>query len=1238
MPEIGCVGFVVALALIACIRRLFSAQKETRQGLENLGKRLDFLSRELSRLRQEGSAPRPLGAEPAGTEAATPGEGVDGMAGSGPFSGASPAAVPPRDAPPSGPVPGPPTVFVPSPGPSPPPTAAPAAGGPSRPPSGPAGEPPPAPPSTPGFDWERVVGVKLFSWIAGIALVLAGAFFVRYSVEHGWLTPPFRLALGFAAGLFLLVLCEWKAARRYPVTANALDAAGIGLLYSTAYAAHAYWHVIDLYTAFGLLVLVTLAAVTLSIRHDSVFIALLGMLGGFAVPALLSTGVDRPFGLFGYLLLLNAGLAWVGRRQGWHFLQVLSLVLTTLYQWAWVDRFLTSGKLPVGAGVFFVFALFGWVTLILGRGRTVPGERSWVDRLSEAGTVLPFLFTLYWAVTPDLGARWELLFGLLFCLSAGLAAVALFRGPGLLNFAGSAATVTVVLAWVLRAWTPSAWPWVLAWTGAFVALHLGVPLLAHALKRDLDAAGNRAVFAAPLLLAVFPLLCGLEPATASPGLLFGSLFALLAAISAWAVHCEAGALHYLAVFFAYVTGAAWMATHLSPARVGAALALCAALTLYGLGVPLLARRAGAGLAPGRAGWVLLLPSLGFLFLPVAGPGYPHVPAGFVLVLLTLGAGLLPDAPGSRIPARLPAAAAVGLVLAFWGDGTGFPPGLLVTALCVAMMAFVTASESHRGTAVPEGPGEAARFAALAGKGLYPPLAVWFFLQFLAVRPAFSLPPLPLLVATGGLVLAFGLASLRLACPWPHLASLVLAALVLISWQQEASEAPWPTVAVGGVLVLAAFGVAWAGLARRVRLPGPARTGFDAASVAGLFAGLMGVSVTSSTEGPPAVGVSAAALVSLLVALLWTVSRRGWHGAAVAAAGVAALSVHSWLEYRSPEPLWWEGAFLGFAVYLVFQLYPVVLGRRGKDSLLPAVAAVASSAASFFLLRRALLESPLEPVIGLLPLTQAAFMGLILHRLLRLEVPGQRDLRRLALVAAALLAFVTVAIPLQLDKEWITLGWALEGAAVLALFRRVPHPGLVGFGTALLTAAFVRLAFNPLIFEYHPRGAVPVWNWYLYAYLVTAAALFFGARRLRGTAGDRTPFPEYPAIRLSGLFASCGTVLLFLLLNIEIADYHSTGSVLKFRFLGGTLAQDLSYTLGWAVFGVAMLVVGVLARNRPARVASLGLLLVTVFKAFLYDLSRLGGLYRVGSFVGLAVCLALVAVLVQKYVLAREKRD
>ena len=116
--------------------------------------------------------------------------------------------------------------------------------------------------------------------------------------------------------------------------------------------------------------------------------------------------------------------------------------------------------------------------------------------------------------------------------------------------------------------------------------------------------------------------------------------------------------------------------------------------------------------------------------------------------------------------------------------------------------------------------------------------------------------------------------------------------------------------------------------------------------------------------------------------------------------------------------------------------------------------------------------------------------------------------------------------------------------------------------------------------------------------------------------------------------SCGTILLFFLVNIEIADFYSTGPVLTFNFLSSSLAQDLTYTIGWAVFAVAMLIAGLLLHSRATRIAAIILLLVTVLKCFLHDLARLGGLYRVGSLLGLTISLLLVGVLLQKFVIRK----
>jgi uncharacterized membrane protein len=393
-----------------------------------------------------------------------------------------------------------------------------------------------------------------------------------------------------------------------------------------------------------------------------------------------------------------------------------------------------------------------------------------------------------------------------------------------------------------------------------------------------------------------------------------------------------------------------------------------------------------------------------------------------------------------------------------------------------------------------------------------------------------------------------------------------------------------------------------------------------------------VIVSSFSKGSPPAGVHAAAHLALLAALLGVAWAADVHVLAVLGVVPAAFAAFAWGAEATGPDVWKERLLIAAPAYLLVVAYPLLLGRRAGKSREPYLAAVLASAAFFFLARKELLEGGWAGQIGLLPVAQAVLMALVLVRLRRLGFSASEDSSRLALVAGALLAFVTVAIPLQFEKQWITIFWALLGAGLAWLSGRIPHRGLVLWAAGLLAAVFVRLALNPAVLTYHTRAGRPILNWYLYTYLVAALAFFAAAAFFRNAG----PLLADEVARLTGLLRVAGVVLLFLLLNIEIADFFSTGTTPAFHFLSASLGEGLTYTLGWALFAIGLLVAGLLGKSRPARLAAVILLVVTILKCFLLDLARLGGLYRVGSFVGLAVCLALVAILLQKFVLARAE--
>jgi len=335
--------------------------------------------------------------------------------------------------------------------------------------------------------------------------------------------------------------------------------------------------------------------------------------------------------------------------------------------------------------------------------------------------------------------------------------------------------------------------------------------------------------------------------------------------------------------------------------------------------------------------------------------------------------------------------------------------------------------------------------------------------------------------------------------------------------------------------------------------------------------------------------------------------------------------------NATTPLAW---YLGF--FVAFALFPFLFLKQFSEKVVPWAAAAMAGVPQFFLIHRLVKAAYPNDVLGLLP---AAFaipsivsLAIVLKKI---PVESKARLAQLAWFGGVALFFITLICPIQFKHQWITIGWALEGAALLWLFHRVPHPGLQITGVGLLVVAFVRLAFNPAVLAYHQRSDTPIFNWYLYTYGIVTICLFAGAKFLAPprnlVLNSNTP----------PILAALGTVLAFLLLNIEIADYFSEpGSTLTFQF-NGNFARDMSYSIAWALFALVLLVIGILRKIAATRYAAMGLLCVTILKLFFHDLARLNQLYRIGAFIGVAVIAMLASFAYQKFFadsVAEEESD
>ncbi len=875
-------------------------------------------------------------------------------------------------------------------------------------------------PAQPIIDWEQWIGVRGAAVLGGIVLALAAVMFLRYAVEHQLIPPVVRVTAGFFTGLAAIAFSEKLRSRKYTHTANPLAGAGVVVLYVSVWAAHALYELIGAGFGFFLMILITTACGALSWRYQAKEVAVLGLIGGFATPILLSTGSDNPIGLFGYVLLLDVGLLWLARERRWPWLTAMALAGTFFYQAVWILVQMGPDRQLLGLVILGFFALFFAASSRLRTFEEDDEESELIAKLAPAlGIAAPFLLALHFAGNADLGEHLYPVAALLTILS--IAANWLARNNQIPQLAGgaAAATAAIVFTWFARTSFTTSLTWEAVGVCAVLALAYH-GFLEFDLRRGIQTSVTLRSAAAIVSLG----------------------------------------------FFASLVGFSLASPHSVP-------------------------------WPWLAGWI-------------------------AMAALLVRQSFAPDFAWSAT------VAAVGLGLAF--------PLYYRTHL------YDDLSISHG----------------------------FFFALTLLVTAAFQV-----------LAMASFRRPVRQAM---ETAAAAMPATILVLFLAESADSTLaPRLYLATTIVLACFAV---------------------------------LSATRMRSGP---------LYFCTVALL-ALNHISWTNSA------------SWLH---DEPGTTSLAlFLQFFTTAALSLWPFAVGKTLTGERW-ALYGAALAAPFWFLPLRQLYEARLgDSAIGLLPIALGSLSlaaVALARRLGPAESPAQ--FRAMVWFSTVALGFVSLAIPLQLDKEWITLAWAIQGFAITELWKRLDHPGLKYFALALLLTVTVRLVFNPEILSYHPRSGWPIVNWLAYTYLIPAAALLAAARNLHSLEVERVADWEkrlYRAGRPDGAIAcALGAItVVFAWINLTIFDFFSTGRELTFTFERAA-ARDLTLSLGWALYALLLLGIGFRRDSEALRWVSLAFLVLTIGKVFLYDLGELEDLYRVASLVGLALSLMLVSLAYQRFVFRKN---
>ena len=180
-----------------------------------------------------------------------------------------------------------------------------------------------------GMSEEELAGTW-FSRLGILAIMLAVAFFLKWSFDNHLIGELGRIVIGLIVGLTFLGIGEYFQHKKFQVYGQGFTGGGVAILYFAIFAAFTFYHLITQPIAFVLMVLITMAASLLAVRYDSPAVGIFGIVGGFATPFLLSTGQNNQVILFTYIAILDAGVLLVAYFKKWPIFNYLTFLFTYL--------------------------------------------------------------------------------------------------------------------------------------------------------------------------------------------------------------------------------------------------------------------------------------------------------------------------------------------------------------------------------------------------------------------------------------------------------------------------------------------------------------------------------------------------------------------------------------------------------------------------------------------------------------------------------------------------------------------------------------------------------------------------------------------------------------------------------------------------------------------------------------------------------------------------------------------
>lgn len=242
-------------------------------------------------------------------------------------------------------------------------------------------------------------GGNLVAKVGLLILFFGISFLLKYAAARVSVPIELRLA-GIVVADIVLLLWGWRIRETRASISLPVQGTALGILMLVTFGAFRLYDLIPGGLAFALLFVLTLFTCLLAVLQDAVWLAVFGIVGGFAAPILTSTGQGSHIGLFSYYALLNAGILAIALERSWRLLNLLGFAFTFVIGTAWgVLRYTPENYLSV-QGFLILFFVFYVAIAILYASRQAPRLKHYVDGTLVFGTPL-LAFGLQYGIVRD---------------------------------------------------------------------------------------------------------------------------------------------------------------------------------------------------------------------------------------------------------------------------------------------------------------------------------------------------------------------------------------------------------------------------------------------------------------------------------------------------------------------------------------------------------------------------------------------------------------------------------------------------------------------------------------------------------------------------------------------------------------------------------------------------------------------------------------------------------------------